>query len=124
MDKHGSLISSNGTGLEHQLSGDEVVLRMSGIFPSVCTVIDRDPMLPSFFREKYHLYFVDLMQRLKVDMSILDYNYTRMQRYLQRMTEEHIYVFNLRADQVLGIDEKELPLALEFYLQFDGKSFE
>ena len=117
-------MSSHAIGLEHQLSGDELVLRMSGIFPSACTVIDRDPMLPSFFRDKYQLYFADLMQRLRVDMSILDYNYVRMQRYLQRMTEEHIYVFNLRADQVPCLDEKELPLALEFYLQFDGKSFD
>ena len=60
------------------------------------------------------------MERLKVDMTLLDYNYTRLNQYMRMIMYEHVHVFNVRPHEVERIDEKEYPLALEFFLQFDG----
>ena len=77
-------------------------------------------MIPSFLREKYHLFFDDLIQRLKVDMTLLDYNYTRLNQYMRTLVYEQRKVFHLRPCEIQCIDEKGYPLALEFYLQFDS----
>ena len=53
-------------------------------------------------------------------MTILVYNYTRLNSYMKKLILEQIHVFNLRPHEIQVIDEKEYPLALEFFLQFDG----
>lgn len=80
-------------------------------------------MLPSFFREKYQAFFSDLLERLKVDISILDYNYTRLNKFMMQLMCEQIQVFNIGIEEIPTIEEKEYPLALEFFLQFDGLFF-
>ncbi len=67
--------------------------------------------------------FGDLINRLKVDMTLLDYNYTRLNAFMRMLFYEQIRVFNLRPHQIAQIDENEYPLALEFFLQFDGMHF-
>jgi hypothetical protein len=66
------------------------------------------------------MFYGDLIQRLKVDMTILDYNYIRLNKYMRMLLYEQIRIFNLRPYGIQLIDEKEYPLALEFFLQFDG----
>jgi len=83
-------------------------------------MIKNDLTIPSFLNEKYQLFFGDLIERLKVDMTLLDYNYTRLNKYMRMLVYEHIQVFTLRPNEIGRIDEKEYPLALEFFLQFDG----
>ena len=94
--------------------------RRSGAYGPAFNVINHDSMIPSFLREKYHLFFDDLIQRLKVDMTLLDYNYTRLNQYMRTFVYEQRKVFHLRPCEIQCIDEKEYPLALEFYLQFDS----
>jgi hypothetical protein len=103
-----------------QLSEKELVRRRANQFKSAFHAIDQNPTIPSFLREKYHLFYSDLIERLKVDMSILDYNYTRLNQYIRLLMYEQMKVFTLQLEQVERIDEKEYPLALEFYLQFDS----
>lgn len=86
----------------------------------VLDILDYDHSILSFFREKYRLFFVDLLERMKVDFIILDYNYIRLNQYLNRLAHQHMRVFNVSFDETLRLDEKEYPIALEFYLQFDG----
>ncbi|CAF4597973.1 unnamed protein product, partial [Rotaria sp. Silwood2] len=107
----------------HQLIQKELVHRRSGASTPACTIINNDTTIPSFLREKYHLYFDDLLERLKVDISILDYNYTRLNQYMRMLAYEQIRVFNLRPNEIQRIDEKEYPVALEFFLQFDVNMF-
>ena len=107
--------------LADQLTHDELVRRQSGTFMSVVSVVDHDLTRPSFLREKYHMLYGDLIERLKVDLALLDYNYTRLNSYLRMFTDEQIRVFNLRSWELRMIDEKEYPVALEFFLQFDGR---
>ncbi|CAF3104581.1 unnamed protein product [Rotaria sp. Silwood2] len=107
----------------HQLIQKELVHRRSGASTPACTIINNDTSTSSFLREKYHLYFDDLLERLKVDISILDYNYTRLNKYMRMLAYEQIRAFNLRPDEIQRIDEKEYPIALEFFLQFDVNMF-
>ena len=106
----------------YKLTFTEDMRRSSGAFKPAFDIINSNPTIPSFLREKYHLFFHDLVERLKVDMTILDYNYTRLNKYLKMLIYEQMQVFNLRSDEIELIDEKEYPLALEFFLQFDSMS--
>ncbi|CAF3818973.1 unnamed protein product [Rotaria sp. Silwood1] len=79
--------------------------------------------MPSFLREKYNMYFGDLLERLKVDLSILDYNYTRLNKFIRMLAYEQIRAFNLQPNAIPQLEEKEYPTALEFFLQFDVNLF-
>ncbi|CAF4150666.1 unnamed protein product [Rotaria sp. Silwood2] len=106
-----------------QLTKEELARRHSGAFKPAFNIINYDSTIPSFLREKYHMYFTVLLERLKVDISILDYNYTRLNKYMRMLAYEQMRVFNLRPHEVQHIDEKEYPIALEFFLQFDVNMF-
>ena len=51
--------------LAHQLTQIELLRRHSGAYRPAFNVINPDSTIPSFLREKYHLFFDDLIQRLK-----------------------------------------------------------
>ena len=74
--------------LAHQLTEIELIRRHSGAYRPAFDIINRDSTIPSFLREKYHLFFDDLIQRLKVDMTLLDYNYTRLNQYMRTLAYE------------------------------------
>ena len=94
--------------------------RQNGVFKPAFDVINNDLTMASFLREQYQLFFSDLIERLKVDMTLLDYNYTRLNQYMKTLVYEQVRVFNSRPHEIQRINEKEYPLALEFYLQFDS----
>jgi hypothetical protein len=96
--------------------------RSATVFRRAFEIMDRDVTVPSFLREKQQLFFGDLLERLKVDMALLDYNYTRLNKFIRMLTDDQMRVHNLRPHETQWIEEKEYPLALEFYLQFDRKS--
>jgi hypothetical protein len=54
-------------------------------------------------------------------MCILDFNYARLSRYLRMLVDQHIRIFNIRPNEIRLIEESEYPVALQFFLQFDGK---
>ena len=110
-------------GAVGQLNSTEALRRCPGAYKSTFDIINYDPNVPSFLRAKYQLFYGDLIRRLKCDMTILDFNYTRLDQYMKRLAEEQMVVFNLRPDETLRLGEREYPLALEFFLQFDGMSF-
>ncbi|CAF4099339.1 unnamed protein product, partial [Rotaria sp. Silwood1] len=103
----------------HQLGETELARRHPGTFKSAFEIVKNDTTVPSLLREKYHMFFDDLLKRLKVDIAILDFNYTRLNKYIRMLGYEHMRVFNLRPHEIQQIDEKEYPIALEFFLQFD-----
>ncbi|CAF4005174.1 unnamed protein product [Rotaria sordida] len=100
-----------------------LVRRCANTFKPAFNIINYDSTIPSFLREKYHIFFGDLLKRLKVDMTILDYNYTRLNKHLRMLVYEQIRVLHLRLHQIQRIDEKEYPLGLKFFLQFDVNMF-
>ena len=86
--------------LAHELTQREVLCRLSGAFKPAFDINNANSMIPSFLREKYLIYFGDLLQRLKVDMTILDYNYTRLNQYLKILIDEQIQIFKLRPHEI------------------------
>ena len=96
--------------------------RSATMFKRSFEIVDRDVLVPSFLREKQQLFFGDLLERLKVDVALLDYNYTRLNKFMRMLTDDQMRVYNLRPHETQWIDEREYPVALEFYLQFDRKS--
>ena len=72
----------------HQLTQIELLRRCSGAYRPAFNVINHDSMIPLFLREKYHLFFDDLIEHLKVDMILLDYSYTRLNQYMGTLVYE------------------------------------
>ena len=104
----------------HQLTDTELARRSSGAFQQAFSVVDSNPLVPSFLREKYQFFYGDLLTRLKVNFAILDYNYTRLNKFIKLWSYERVHVFNLRPDEISVMQDNEYPLALEFFLQFDS----
>ncbi|CAF3146779.1 unnamed protein product, partial [Rotaria sp. Silwood2] len=100
----------------HQLTQTELARRDPGTFKPAFDIVKNDTTVPSLFREKYHMFFDDLLKRLKVDIAILDFNYTRLNKYIRMLGYEHMRVFNRRPHEIQQIDEKEYPIALEFFI--------
>lgn len=90
---------------------------------STIEFIDLLPERPSFLREKYQLFYVDLMKRLHVDMTLLDYNYTRLMYYINELKQHKVRLFGFFPEEIDPLKEWEYPWALEFYLQFDMDLF-
>ncbi|CAF1247490.1 unnamed protein product [Rotaria sordida] len=107
----------------HPLAPQRLVRRCADTFKPAFNIINYHSTIPSFLREKYHIFFGDLLERLKVDMTIMDYNYTRLNQYLRMLVYEQIRVLHLRLHEIQQIDEKEYPLTLKFFLQFDVNMF-
>ncbi|CAF4210926.1 unnamed protein product [Rotaria sp. Silwood2] len=108
---------------QYQLTSTELSCRRSGAFKPACTIVNSQSNMPSFLREKFNMFFGDLLERLKVDLSILDYNYTRLNKFMKMLAYEQIRAFNLQPNAIPEIEEKEYPVVLEFFLQFDVNMF-
>ncbi|CAF4547020.1 unnamed protein product, partial [Rotaria magnacalcarata] len=103
----------------HRLTRIELARRQLGTFKSEFDFITNGSTIPSFLYEKYKTFYADLLERLKIDMAILDYNYLRLNNYMKLLLFERMHIFNISLNNISKIDEKEYPLALEFFLQFD-----
>jgi len=53
-------------------------------------------------------------------MAIIDYNYVRLTKCIDIWANERIFRFKNKPHEV-ALDQKEYAVALEFYLQIDGK---
>ena len=89
------------------------------------TLIDQsnDVTVRPFFVSIYHHMYEDLTQRFHVDNAILDYNYERLRQCIHIMTQERVR-YGLDPQNTMGREQlriDEYALALEFYLQIDGK---
>ena len=79
--------------------------------------------MPSFFLTMHQQLYGDLTRRLHVNDAILDYNYPRLFKCLDLMTNERIQRrFQTNpAGHYEQLPLSEYAVALEFYLQIDGK---
>lgn len=70
--------------------------------------------------------FSELSRRLDVDIALLDYNYERLFKCIDIMRNERIQL-RLQSSTIIEETEQlpvhEYSIALEFYLQIDGKFF-
>jgi hypothetical protein len=74
-----------------------------------------DDTIDSFFIQLYREMFDEPNRRWNLDKSIIDYNLSRLRTCMNKYTEQ------TGKPAILSLNE--LPMALEFYLQFDGQSF-
>ena len=95
------------------------------LFHQPFTLIDQsnDMTIRPHLVDIYEYMYCDLVQRFQVDNAILDYNYKRLGECINMMTQERVrYGFlpeNTVGSRQLRMEENVL--ALEFYLQFDGR---
>ena len=112
--------------LGHGLTNDQQRQRTGNTFSSSFTLNDHrqeNNQIPSFFINLHQQLYGDLMRRLHVSDVILDYNYSRLFKCMDLMTNERI---QRRFEGNPTGHYEQLPLneyaiALEFYLQIDGK---
>ena len=107
--------------VEHRLTVEEKARRHSGAFRKPFDLIHVNNDVPSFFFDEYRR-LLDIWTDLwRVDLSILNYNYVRLRRCIDALVNEQIIQYKLRPNEVKRLQESEYPIALEFYLQIDGK---
>ncbi len=76
--------------------------------------------IPSFFWPIYQEIFANVSEHLHIDMAIIDYNYARLFKCIDIWSKERIFRFRKTQHEVT-LDQREYAIALEFYLQIDGK---
>lgn len=113
--------------VEHLLSEKELDSRRPSKFRPPFHVIGGSPMsrlvntnIPSFFWTIYQETYLDLCERFRVDIAIIDYNYARLRKCINIWTLERMRRFRA-TPQELTLPYSEHAAALEFYLQIDGR---
>ena len=105
----------------NQLSEQERVRRRSGKYKSSFSIVDPDAFTRSFMVQQYKTYYGSILERFNVDLSILDYNYLRLKKFIQLCQLAYIRMLpsSRSAEFDFNINENEFPQLLEFYLQID-----
>ena len=81
----------------------------------------QDHRYQSFAYYMFHKHFSPLMKRLKVNLSIVDYNLLRLRSFI---LDEYRNIFPENQDNMnLVLDYDEMAIALEYYLQMDVDRF-
>jgi len=113
--------------IDHLLTEQELQHRRSTKYRPPFHVIGASPTsvlvntkIPSFFWPFYQELFVDVSDHLHVDMAIIDYNYARLSKCIDIWSKERLFRFR-KGQHEVTLDQKEYAIALEFYLQIDGK---
>jgi hypothetical protein len=76
--------------------------------------------IPSIFWPIYQELFANVSEHLHIDIAIIDYNYARLSKCIDIWSKEQLFRFK-KAQHEVTLDQKEYAIALEFYLQIDGK---
>lgn len=108
-----------------QLSIEQAARRYQGQ-QSVTFFVLRDATTEnSFMKQKYDQFFGPLVERLKADLNVLDYNYVRLKHVLQLFAESRLRILNGHRSTMSQwlVKEEEYPALLEFYLQIDVDLF-
>jgi hypothetical protein len=107
------------------LSHQHASLRRKGTFPSLFIIADHAHPANSFMAQHYEIFFQQLLIRFHVDLSILDYNYARMNHFLRLWRDARLRVLgHQRSSSIsLQLSNDEYPQLMEFYLQIDVDLF-
>lgn len=103
------------------LSRSQRLLRRIDTFPRPFQYVEnKNRHVPSFFKFLYRNFIYNLSQKLKVNESILDFNLIRLSEVTKQIALDH------NSDQTrpmlnMAFHMHEWPIALEIFLQIDGK---
>ena len=62
---------------------EELVRRQPGLYPCPFQIINSNPTTSSFMVNCYNTYFNSILSRFKMDLSILDHNYDRLNYFIE-----------------------------------------
>jgi hypothetical protein len=74
---------------------------------------DNHEFIQSFLVDFYQKLYLDTSQKWKISSSLIDYNLVRLQNCMD--------IYSKQVGEAAIASINELPIALEFYLQIDGK---
>jgi hypothetical protein len=112
-DKHAILLLSNVAQLDRERREKESFCGGHGIGTFELKQNRFMDPIDSFMIDLYRDLFVEPSQRWKIECSIIDYNLCRLRKCMT------LYTAQTNEPALLSFDE--WPIALEFYLQIDGK---
>ncbi|CAF1193429.1 unnamed protein product [Rotaria sordida] len=108
-----------------QLSSEELARRQTGQYKPLFTISNYDPSVTSLMVNNYYTYFGPILERFKVDVAILDYNYGLLKNYLKlyRSARLRILSTDKLSEDPLYLSDTEFPQLFEFFLQIDVDLF-
>ena len=107
------------------LSSQQLACRQVNMYPCSFKIRPHSTSAISMMVKQYDKYFRSIATRLHVDLSILDYNYIRLEHFLYLFGEvrKRILPRDKCLPNQLILNDNEYPLLLEFYLQIDVDLF-
>ena len=108
--------------LETMLSTSQLEYRKHGAFTCQFEYIEnRKSRIPSFMKFIYRNLIVNMSEKLKVDESIIDFNLTRLDEVTIQSVLHRMKQTNSNDQLNFAYHLHEWPIALEIFLQIDGK---
>lgn len=110
---------------DNQLSNEERKQRRPGKYKCQFSISestnDHTGAALSFMAQQYRTYFSLILPRFNMDLSILDFNYLRLKKFIQLCQLSYIRFLppNRSTDLDFHLQENEYPQLLEFFLQID-----
>ncbi|CAF1488327.1 unnamed protein product [Adineta steineri] len=105
------------------LSIEQVCRRQQYSHQSSCTLtIPTNHSIPSSIRDYFDIHHQPLIDRLNINSTLLDYNYSRLNHCLKLFADERIHRLRQTPYQVRLLDEEKW-VAMEFFLQVDVDLF-
>ncbi|CAF1348935.1 unnamed protein product [Rotaria sordida] len=108
-----------------QLSSEELVRRQTGQYKPLFPISNYDPSVTSLIVNNYYTYFGPILERFKVDVAILDYNYGLLKNYLKLYCSARLRILSTDklSEDPLYLSDTEFPQLFEFFLQMDVDLF-
>ena len=109
----------------NHLSQQELRSRRTGKYKALFSITDCDASPISFIVQQYQTFYVPLLDRLHVDLSILDCNYIHLKEFIELHRQAYIRTLGHQSSlkYQFNLHENEFAPLLEFYLQIDVDLF-
>lgn len=107
------------------LSTEEIARRQHGFYSAPFKIENIHPTAGSLMITHYHTYFTPIFERFKIDLSILDHNYYRMNHFMDlfRKSRSRLLTAARCSEDLIDLSDIEKPQLLEFFLQMDVDLF-
>ncbi|CAF2056892.1 unnamed protein product [Rotaria magnacalcarata] len=107
------------------LSTQELTHRQPSLYPASFQIRNPHPPAGSFMMTQYQKYFIPILERFKMDTSILDHNYFRLHEFMNLFRSSRLRQLGQKksAEDLLPLGDTEIPQLFEFYLQMDVDLF-
>ncbi|CAF1670697.1 unnamed protein product [Adineta ricciae] len=109
----------------NHLSQQELRNRRTGRYKASFSILDCDASSISYIVQQYKKFYMPLLDRLHVDLSILDCNYIHLKRFIELHRQAYIRTLGHQNSMKyhFNLQENEFAQLLEFYLQIDVDLF-